>query len=194
VFAIVFALLASPGTSEAPELERERRGLLPRVALGALGLILLVQSARLLPGEYYGEQARVALRDEDPAAALAHATTALAHESQNPYIYFRAGRALVALARRQEQRAERTALYERALAAFDNARQLAPLDGSYPAEIAYVYDQLGRFEEAEAIFALARARDPRSTAVAEQYRAHQQLWEAAKQDAAGDAAGTVAPK
>jgi hypothetical protein len=53
---------------------------------------------------------------------------------------------------------------------------LAPLDGTYPLDIASTYDEMGRFADAERMFALARARDPQSTDLANLYQTHLEIW------------------
>ena len=102
-------------------------------------------------------------------------------EQQNPKIFFYLGRALIALGRDTPQLEVRADLYKNAVAAFDEARNLVPLDGSYPLEIASVYDQVGLFREAEEMFTVARERDPRSTNVFRLYQAHLAAWKRAGQ-------------
>ena len=133
LLAFAFGVAAEPGisqTSEVPQLPARR---LPKLIIGLLAAILLLQCGRLLPGEYYAERARTALRDEDPSSAIFFAHKALAWEQQNPNIFFYLGRASGALARRTDSADERAAYYNQALAAFDNARRLSPLDRTYAA-------------------------------------------------------------
>jgi O-antigen ligase len=167
--AFIFALLANPGlrTDNPPSFSSGAK-----LCTISLAVILLFQCSRLLPGEYYAEGAREALRDEDPSAAIDLAEKALTHEKQNPNIYFYLGRALVSLGNEDGRTAERPALNDRALEVFDQARRLAPLDETYPLDMARIYDRLGRFGEAEKMFALARERDPRSEAVEQLYQNH----------------------
>jgi tetratricopeptide (TPR) repeat protein len=104
--------------------------------------------------------------------AISLARTALHYEQQNPEIFFYFARALLAVAQRSERKEERSFYYDEALTAFSQARALAPLDGTYPLEIAYLYDTIHRFPEAEKMYAEAKARDPRSMAIAQLYQAH----------------------
>ena len=177
LLAFVFGLVANPGIKYSSETARPAVNIIPQVAIALLAVILLIQSIRLFFGEYYAEHARTALRDENPSAAISFAQRALVHEKQNPDIYFYLGRALSALAHQKNRAAERAPFYEGALAAFAEAHRLAPLDGTYPLELAYTFDQTGRFAEAERMYALARSRDPRSTAVSQLYQAHLESWE-----------------
>ncbi len=169
LFAIVFGLLANPGIQTlAPETP-----VVPlKPLIMTLALLLLLQCVRLIPGEYFALSARDALYNDDPATAIVLAEKALTKETRNPDIYFYLGRALVASANSDERKTNREVLYTRALQAFEQARGLAPLDGTYPLELARVYDRLGRFNEAESMLNLARERDPRSDSVAAIYKAH----------------------
>ncbi len=175
LLAFVFGILANPGASQPSEDSLVRPSRLPSLTLFSLGTFLFLQCGRLLPGEYFAEQAREALRDEDPATAISLARKALGYELGNPDIFFHLGRAQIALANRNASPEARTALIEQALPAFKEAQRLVPLDGSYPMEIARVYDRLGRFHEAEAMYQIALARDPRSNNMQQSYEAHLEL-------------------
>lgn len=174
--AFVFGILANSGREESVDSRATVVASTTRIAALAVALILLVQAVRLIPGEYYAEQANAALREEYPEATIVFAQKALKLEQQNPYIFFYLGRAFRAAARDEQDESSRTELYERSLAAFDRARHLSPLDGTYPLDMALIYDALGRFAEAEWMFYLARTRDPRSETVKGLYRTHLDLW------------------
>ena len=181
LLAFVFGLIANPDIKQTSETLHPDGNFLPRIAVALLGAVLLVQGARLFPGEYYAEHARAALRDENPSAAISFAQTALRHEKQNPDIFFYLGRASRALAHHCKQGEDRTPFYRAAVAAFERASTLAPLDGTYPLDIASTYDEMGEFAEAERMYALARAHDPHGTDVANLYQAHLEFWQKAKQ-------------
>jgi O-antigen ligase len=185
LLAFVFGIIANPDLAQTSERSRADGNFLPRIAVALLGAVLLVQGARLFPGEYYAEHARAALRDENPAMAISFAQTALHHEQQNPDIFFYLGRAFRALAHQRKQGEERAPLYNAAVAAFEKARALAPLDGTYPLDIASTYDEMGRFPEAEQMYALARAHDPHSIDVANLYETHLEFWQKATHPAPG---------
>ena len=177
--AFVFAILAAPGMPAVPKPmpSRSKFNLLFRVATPALAAVLLIQCVRLWPGEYYTNRASAALEDEDPATAVALANKALTYEQQNPNIFFYLGRAFGALGNDKRQSEKRTSYYNAALAAFDKARLLAPLDGFYPLDMAFLYDEMGRFAEAEWMYGLARSRDPRSVMMSQLYKSHLAAWE-----------------
>ncbi len=62
----------------------------------------------------------------------------------------------------------------------DKARLLNPVDGNPALDLAFLYDEIGRFDEAESLYQIARERDPKSAATAGQYEAHQRAWSDAK--------------
>ena len=177
LLAFVFGLIANPDIKQTSETLHPDGNFLPRIAVALLGAALLIQGARLFPGEYYAEHARAALRDENPSAAISFAQTALRHEKQNPYIFLYLGRASRALAHQRKEGEDLTPFYRAAVAAFERGRTLAPLDGTYPLDIASTYDEMGDFAEAERMYALARARDPHSTDVANLYQFHLESWQ-----------------
>jgi tetratricopeptide (TPR) repeat protein len=176
LIALMFGLLADTGVAEPSKVPSTVLVSPLRLATAAIGLVLLVQCVRLLPGEYFAERARVALEYEDPEAAVEEANKALAYEQENPNIYFYLGRSLEALGNDKHQIDKRIAYYEAAIGAFDNARKLAPLDGFYPLDMAYAYDSLGRFAEAEWMYGIARSRDPRNEMMLQVYQTHLETW------------------
>ncbi len=176
LLAFVFGILANPGNSNDSNSPPEAPVIIPRLATALLGAILLIQGGRLMPGEYYADRARTALRDENPTASILWADKALWYERQNPHIHFYRGRALGALATEEERDGERMRLLENALASFQDAHRLAPLDGNYALDVAIILDRMGRFAEAEDAYTLARQRDPRAEAVSEFYHFHLHQW------------------
>lgn len=177
LLAFVFGLLANPDIAHRSDTPPSTWAIFPRIVTAALGAILLVQSARLFPGEYYGERARAALRDEDPVASIRLAHQALEYEKANPDLFFYLGRASNAAAHQPEQAEQAPALHKQAIAAYQEAQRLAPLDGTYPLDLAFTYDEVGRFPEAEVMYAAARTRDPRSINVQRLYQVHLNLLE-----------------
>jgi tetratricopeptide (TPR) repeat protein len=194
LLAFVFGLIANPDIKQTSEASRPDGNFLLRIALALLGAALLVQGTRLFLGEYYAEHARAALRDENPSAAISFAQTALRHEKQNPNIFFYLGRASRALAHHCKPGEDPAPFHRAAVAAFERASTLAPLDGTYPSDIAFTYDEMGNFAEAERMYALARTRDPHSTDVANLYEAHLKLWQQASQPDASKGPNQTDPK
>jgi tetratricopeptide (TPR) repeat protein len=172
LLAFVFALVAHPSDSRRTESVRDPLGIYPRWATAGIAALLLILCGRIFPGEYYMERARTALRDEDPGASILYAQKALQYDTRNPELYFYYGRALMASSREAGSTAERNGLAQAAVEAFQRAQSLAPLDSGYALSLAFAYDEIARFEDAERMYAIARSRDPRSEAVAQLYQAH----------------------
>jgi tetratricopeptide (TPR) repeat protein len=113
---------------------------------------------------------------ESPWAATEFARKALQHEEKNPQIFFHLGRALVAMVEENASPEARETAYDEAIAAYERARSVAPLEGGYTLEIAFLHGELGRYAEAEKLYQVALERDPRSRSVAELYRYHRESW------------------
>jgi tetratricopeptide (TPR) repeat protein len=179
IIAFVLGLIANPGPKTGIERTGGRVELLPRICMVAIAIILLLQSVRLMPGEYYAVQARSALRDEEPALAISFAEKALHYEQKNPNVFFYLGRALTAIGNQKNGNSPTTTdqtEYLAALNAFATGHRLAPLEESFPLDMAFVYDQLSRFQEAEWMFSIARSLDPRSANIEQLYQTHLQAW------------------
>jgi len=177
LLAFVFGLLANPGIErKSSSTASLPPAVLWRFALPVLGLIVIVQSVRLLPGEYFSERARAALRDFHPAEATLFALRGLSHEQRNPDLYNYLGRARLAQGYRIKDRRAEQSFYQSALDAFWQGRALVPRDENFPLELGYTYDALDRYPEAEWMFAEARALDPKSTMIRESYKAHLERW------------------
>lgn len=178
LLAFVFGILANSGGPSGAEAGHPIMGRAAwRLALPVLGLIILIQCARLLPGEYFTERARTSLRDNDPDSALLFAQRGLESEHQNPYLYQYLGSAFFEkgddLTR---DPASRTSSYKAAITAFENANTLAPRDKTFPLALGSLYDLLGRFPEAEWMFDEALALDPKSEPTRQCYDAHLKHW------------------
>lgn len=177
--AFAFGILAYPGETRASQEVTRSVGITLKVAGMALGLLVFWQCLRLFRGEYFGERSRIALENEQPENAVTLARTALAHEQRNPTIFFQLGRGLEALAEKSHNPQTKQDELEAALQAFDHARALAPLDGTHPLDMAFIYDKMGRYDEAEWMYGLALARDPNSETMSHLYQTHLGLWRSA---------------
>jgi O-antigen ligase len=177
LLAFVFGILANSGVvhdSAAKEPSIALR--LPRYLLFAIALVLAVQAWRLVPGEYYAERSRAALRDSRPFNTIAAAQKGLARETQNPQLYYLLGKGRALAAEHQSDPIARDSFYLAALPAYAKARELAPLDETYALELAFTYDALQRYPEAEWMYQEARAFDPKSQSVRRYYEAHLERW------------------
>ena len=181
LMAFVFGILANSGVDPGSQVTTRRWGvLLWGTILLALSTALGVQTVRLAPGEFYTEQARTALRDHRPLSALVPALHGLEFERNNPQLYFYLGRARVLTGERQTDATARASFYLAALPAYESARALAPLDETYWLELAFTFDSLKRFPEAEWMFYQARRLDPRSQAIRHYYEGHLNSWKSEK--------------
>jgi O-antigen ligase len=190
LMAFVFGIIANPGLSR--DVAAEKPVIFWRLLLAALGLLLGVQVWRLAPGEYYSEQTRVALRDYRWLSAIAFAAKGLEYEKENPNLFYYLGRARALAGSMQAAGEAQDSFYEAALPAFERARDLVPLDETYWLELAFAYDALKRFQEAEWMYDEARFLDPRSTSVAGYYEAHLKSWSRWPDN--DDASGQSTPK
>jgi len=177
LMSFVFGILANPGISrDGDDMKPRWESIFWRLLLPALGLLLAARVWQLAPGEYYAERARVALRDYRSLSAIAFANKGIENEKQNPNLFYYLGRARL-LAGDQSDPAARASFYRAALLPFEEARKLAPLDETYPLELAFTYDGLARFSEAEWMYGEALALDPNSTSVKQYYQAHLERWQ-----------------
>ncbi len=177
LLAFVFGLLANPGIERNGAPERVSFSTVSwRLALPALGVIVAIQCVRLLPGEYFSERSRTALRDFKPAESILFALRGLSYERQNPDLYNYLGRARLAQGYKMSDPAARHSFYQAALDAFWKGRALVPRDENFALELGLTYDALDRYSEAEWMFAEARALDPRSKSIKEAYKAHLDRW------------------
>jgi O-antigen ligase len=177
LLAFVFGILANSRVTHETSPPRPTVGLIFwRVVLFALAALLGFQTWQLAPGEYFAERSRTALRDYRFLSATDFALKGLKYEKENPTLFYYLGRARVLGGDLQENPEASASFYNAALPAFAKARELAPLDKTYALELAFTYDALKRFAEAESLYAEARTLDPRSTSTTRYYEAHLNQW------------------
>ncbi|MDQ6860748.1 MAG: O-antigen ligase family protein [Verrucomicrobiota bacterium] len=177
LLAFVFAILANDGVvRDRGALQVSPTDTMWRVALGGLAILLGVQSARMLPGEYFAERARTAVRDNQPALAIRNVTRGLDYDPQNPDLYYHLGDARVQLAEGFDDAAAASSFYAGAIDAFTQARSIAPQEVTYALELASTLDSAQRFPEAEWIFEEALQLDPKSETLRGYYNGHLELW------------------
>lgn len=177
LLAFIFGLLANEGVRrESASASAPRSQPLWRIALPALGLILLVQCARILPGEYFAERARAAVRDGQTGRAIYNARRGLEYDAANPDLYFYLGLARVVNAESMDEPAAAASFYREATNALERARSLAPQDTPYALELADALDAQQRFDEAEGIFNDLMRLDPRAQSLQRYYQGHLDRW------------------
>jgi tetratricopeptide (TPR) repeat protein len=177
LLAFAFGILANSAAARSTmEPGSDKSSIFWRTLPWALALFLAVQIWRLGPGEYYAERARAELRDLRFLSAISYALKALDHEKENPALYYYLGRARFQAGDRQTEPEARASFYRAALSAYGEALKLAPLDETYMLELAFTYDALQRFPEAEWMYYEALAFDPKSASARRYYEVHLERW------------------
>ena len=174
--AFYFAILATPSADiKAVSAEaRPRGGWLAWVG-PVLALALLVLSLPLLPGEYFGEMARRAVRDGRYEEGRALAERSLTYERKNPNLYFNLAEARHYLTEKETDPVGRTALHEQAVEAYQSALNLFQQDTRLLLKLGAALDLAGRFDEADAVFQRAVKNDPNFGNVYAYYGLHFKL-------------------
>ena len=175
---------ANPGAT-APAAQSERHDSptkaiwILRFVPAALGLWLIIAALPKWPGEYYGERARRLLSDwrfldshEIVTEAAAMSRNGLKYDSKNPELYYYLGESQSTHAMQATEPAERTRHYEDAIGSYRSALELSPRDVRYVLCLAWSLDAIGRFDEAEDVFARVLELDPNSNKVHSSYAAH----------------------
>lgn len=176
LFTMLFAFLGTRFTRGESAIPPRRVRLAGAMALLTGALVLGCAAIRLLPPEYFAEQARIALRDGQPVAALQFARQGIRLDKKNPTLLYHAGRAFAAEAEQLGDPRVRASFYRSAAAAFATARKLMPVDAPLAIELAFTYDALGRYAEAEWMFYEAFRLDPRSEPQRQYYATHLAEW------------------
>ena len=180
--ALYFAITAAPSADLRAANGEPRRGVgwLPWVA-PVLALPLLALSIPLLPGEYFNELSRQAVRDGRYAEGRALALRALTFERRNPNVYFNLGEARHYLTLEVTDPVGRAALHEQAAEAYEEGLKLFPRDTRLLLKLGATLDLAGRFDEAEAVFQRAIENDPNFGNVHAYYGLHFKLQRRFKQ-------------
>jgi O-antigen ligase len=170
LLAFVFGVLANPGRNlfegEHVPSERLRKvDLLPRLALPALGVWIIAWGLPKLPGEYYCEQARIALREKRNLAALRFAQLGLERETQNPDLYFYLGEARQNVAGEGPDTPINRSYREASLEPYRAAVRLYPEDSSILLRLGEALTRLGDIQSAGRVFDQALRWDPNSSVV-----------------------------
>jgi tetratricopeptide (TPR) repeat protein len=179
LMAAVFGMLANPAAAPG---SHANAGFVTRAipfVTAGLAIWLAIIVLPKLPAEYYGERARRVLANYEVMdnADLARqaeqfSRKALTFDTKNPELYYDLGESLVPLAELAADPAERERLYLEAIAAYDAALNLAPMDVRLVLCKAWSLDALRRFDEAEAVFQRALELDPNSGKVHSSYADH----------------------
>lgn len=167
VMAFVFGVLANPGRDIPATRQDPARSAamgwpdyLPRLAMPLLGIWLGWAGLPHLPGEYYAEQARRALRDGEKLRGLNFAVQGLKHERLNPMLYFYTGEARQGLAEAIPNEAVARSFCEAAVAPYRDGLKLYPYDIRLLLRLGSALTVLDRFGEAAPVFEQALVWDP----------------------------------
>lgn len=167
--ALVFGILANPSTpakedatdeaESAPKNKPSLPEILPRLALPALGLWIILSIGSKCQAELLAEKARVALRDRQYRNSIALSESSLAYDSRNPYIYYQIGEAYRRGAHGKPDAAAdpdrllAEAAYRQALALFDQ-------ETVFWIALGLTFDDEAKFQDARAAYERAIALDP----------------------------------
>ena len=175
VIAFIFGILANPNanpdavTSHGGGIEWWR-GFAP-----VAGAVLMVVSIPRIEAEYYGERARVFLRDAMYPECRAYSERALARETRNPDLYYYLGESQHFLAMQDGQSQAAMDLHIAAANAFSKGLEAFPQDLRLLLKLGRTLDTLGRYAEAEAVYQRALAADPHFGNVYAYYGLHHHL-------------------
>jgi tetratricopeptide (TPR) repeat protein len=174
----VFGLVANPGLDRDQAAGWLGRSSLIgwRIVLAVIGGFMVLQAVRLLPSEYFAERSRMALRDEQFDEAADYALRGLANDRFNPIIYHYLGRARILEGNKASDENRSNSLFQSAMVAVEKARDLAPRDVYFSAELALINDGLRRFAQAETEWQRAFQLDPKSAKLKEDYEFHRKRW------------------
>ena len=173
LMAFVFGVLANPGleTSQkgdaAAKTNRVFQFLLP-----ALGLALLAVGILRLPGEYYAEKARVAVRDKQYLGATLAAKEGIQWEQKNPDLYYYLGEGNRNVGYLFPSPALGKSFYAVASDAFKKGIALFPQDERLLLAEGWTLDAMGQSDEAGEYFQQALTWDPNSEQVQELEQDH----------------------
>lgn len=180
LMAFVFGILANPGL----ETFQAKSGTMIvnrcfQCVIFVIGLSILILGTPKIPGEYYAEQARVALRDEKYVEAVRFAKTALAWEKRNPDVYYYLGESRRRLGDGFPPPLQ-GAFYQLASASFKQGLSLFPQDVRFMLVEGWTLDALGKFDESQSYFDQAMYWDPNWIQVQESYKEHSDFVKSAK--------------
>jgi hypothetical protein len=163
VGAFLFGILARPtrGSSAASDISaHEGRGKWLRWFAPVAGAALMILAGWRMPGEYFAERARVALRNKEFADSQKFAESGLAYEKNNPDLFFYLGDATRSRSFEEPDPGIQEAFRETSAEAFVEGLLLFPQDTRLLLKLGEALDTLRRFDEANSIFQRAIENDP----------------------------------
>jgi tetratricopeptide (TPR) repeat protein len=182
LMAFVFGMLANPGLETSHEKKAEvKTNRAFQFVLPALGLVILAAGLPKLPGEWYAEKARVALRDKQYLDAKLAAEEGIEWEKKNPDLYYYLGESERNVGDLFPVPALAGPFYQAASDAFKKGLELFPEDENLLLIEGWTLDVMGRHEEAGGYFQQAVDWDPNSEVVRQYEASHMDYLKAAEQ-------------
>jgi len=176
LMAFVFGVLANPGLETSAESKSATKtNRVFQFILPGLGLALLVLGTPKIPGEYYADQARIALRDKNYSKAVLTARAGIRWEKRNPDLFYYLGEAQRNIGDTIPGPALSASFYKAASDAFLQGLELFPQDERLLLIEGWTMDALGQYETAETYFDRALEWDPNWEQVRQSYAAHMDL-------------------
>jgi O-antigen ligase len=169
--AVLFAILATP-SARATSAQRKVPAAWMQWIAPMYSVALIVLAVPLIPGEYFGEIARRALRDRKYGESQALALRSLDRDRKNPNVWFYLGEARHYLTLTVEDPVGRAALHEQAAEAYEEGLRVFPRDTRTLLKLGATLDSAGRYAEAETAFQLAMEVDPNLGNVYAYYGVH----------------------
>jgi tetratricopeptide (TPR) repeat protein len=173
LYAFIFGILANPSGGRLKEPPRWLSSTTAfRLLLVLAGAGTLVGVVPKYKGEQLAEQARVALRDNQPRTCVEVAQQAIREEPENPDSYFYLGESNRGIGMGLKIIPLRQSFLEKAVAAFRQGLERFPGDERSLVRLGQALDGLNRYDEADAAYQEAIQHDPSLGILYAYYAAH----------------------
>jgi hypothetical protein len=161
VCAMWLGILANP-RSDDPERPLRWRigGPWLRFSLPLVSLALIAFSVPRMQGEYYGERARMCVRDQMNPEAVQYAERAIQLDPKNPRLYAYVGEAKHNLAMLQKDPGAAYRLHAEAALALSEGLKYFPTDTQLLLKLARTLDNIQKYAEADVVYRAAIEADP----------------------------------
>lgn len=166
LMGVVFAVLVSSkrSFSDVEEDSPAPKSLIFfRLFLPAASVALLVYALPLIRGEYFGERARIALRDGHALEAFGFAAKGIESEKMNPDLYYYYGEAALQAALQNVASPAESA--KAGVYAFSKGLEVFPQDSRLAVKLGQAYANAGDYFESANAISLAEELDPNSAFV-----------------------------
>jgi len=164
MMAAILSVVANPGSPQEErrnDLPGQRIRVLFRWVLPAFGAAVLIYALPMIPGEYFAESSRVALRDKDPTRSLEQAKKGITFTTSNPELYFYLGEAAMQLAALNQ--VNDSQLQKEGLQAYAQALLLFRYDSRIALRLGMAHAANGDYSRAVESINYAERLDPNSS-------------------------------